>query len=124
MAMKPMLWLAAFGAAVSCVLHFAAPFVSKFSAEAWSLAPAGVLWALFAMGLRNNHRWLSWLAFLMALIGVNAALIIMGSWTVIPLWLMQGIIAADATVALSLFFHLWRSKSQREPAEVMAKSNG
>lgn len=110
---NPILSLAAAGAAISAALHFAAPLVSQFSTDSLTLAPFGIVWALFALGLRNNYRWLLWLAFLAALVGLNVALIgYYAGMTVAP-WVLLSVVVADSVVGICLFLLLWRTKALR-----------
>ena len=96
-------------AAVSAALHLIALPVSG------PLLPAALgamIWAALAYGLFRAFRAVAYLAFLMGLFGIIAALsIAMGLPVGLGQWIWFTILAADGLVAVTLFFLLWTPRA-------------
>jgi hypothetical protein len=101
-------------AALSGVLHIAAPVVSGFASEAWLVVPFGVIYLILAYGLFMGWRWLAWLAFFWSFAGVAGAISQIWTQGVLPGWLFQAILAANVLAVLGLFVALWRAPPPRE----------
>ena len=101
--MKPAAWMMY----LSALLHFAAPVVAGFSQAALGLLPFGVVWAVIGWLLvTRGWRFLAWVAFFLALLGVIAGL---AGAAGVPVWVTNGIALADGLAAACLFVVLWRS---------------
>lgn len=96
---------------ISTLLHFAAPLLTGFNAEATPLLIFGVLYAVLGWLVLKNKRWAKWISFFTLLFfGIAAMASYFGSST-IPGWVNLGIWLADWAAAICLFFVLWRDHS-------------
>lgn len=97
-------------AALSAILHVIALLLSGFTANVGPSVVGALIWVTLAFGLLREVRTVAYLAFLMALVGISAALsIAMGTPTGPVQWTWIAIIVADALVAVTLFLLLWRA---------------
>lgn len=95
---------------LSAALHLIAPVVSGFSTGSLMLLVFAVIWGVIAYVLMTRGpRWLAWIAFLGALVGMIAGLVGLSD---VPQWLTYGIFLADAAAAACLFAVLWRSPAR------------
>ena len=95
---------------VSAVLHIATPSVGGFGPQALTLVGIGVLFAVIALLLPGNRRWLAWLTFFITLFGGTAALSSALSPAIVPALWYWFILAANWLSALMLFGYLWNPK--------------
>lgn len=97
-------------AALSAVLHVIALPLGGFEASLGLAIIGAAIWAALALGLWQGFRFMAYLAFVMALIGISGAL----SVVVTSLGLEQGvwsaILVTDVLIALTLFILLWRPR--------------
>ena len=99
-------------AALSAILHVIALLLSGFSTNLGPSIVGAVIWAALAFGLFREVRVIAYLAFLMALVGISAALgIAMGAASGPVQWTWVAIVGADALVAVTLFTLLWHTPS-------------
>ena len=91
-------------AALSGVLHIAAPVVSGFASEAWLVVPFGVIYLILAYGLFMGWRWLAWLAFFWSFAGVAGA--ISKIWTQGVLAIRQPSLGQRRMIRRSVMCHL------------------
>ena len=95
---------------VSAVLHMATPAMGGFGSQALTLVGIGVLFAVIALLLPGNRRWLAWLTFFMTLFGGIAALSSAIAPDTLPALWHWLILAANWLSALMLFGYLWNPK--------------
>lgn len=99
-------------AALSAILYVIALPLSGFSTDLGPSVVGSVIWAALALGLFRESRTVAYLAFLMALVGISAALgIAMGTPAGPVQWIWIAIVGADTMVAATVFLLLWRSPS-------------
>lgn len=98
-------------AALSAALHLIALLLSGFAANLGPAILGALIWAALAYGLSRGSRMVAYVAFLMALIGISAALSVVMTTPAGPVqWVWISIMAADALVAVTLFALLWRAR--------------
>ena len=97
---------------LSSALHVVAILVSAGGLFA-QLFPAAILWALVGYGLINKGwRWLAYLGFIGALIGIVASITLATGNTGLTRIAMYSITLADLGAALLLFVALWRNPQE------------
>lgn len=98
--------------AVSAALHAVGLIVSGFGALVMPLLVFGVVFAVLAYGLLQGRRWVAYVAFIVALMGLSFAAGNLWSLGAVPAWVFQGIFAANLLAVLALFGALWRTIEQ------------
>ena len=68
-----------------------------------------VVYGAIAYGLLREIHWLACTTFVIALYGMNVALIAMGV-TAHPIWLLKIIFLLDLLVAAALFVYIWKGR--------------
>ena len=95
---------------LSGLMHLAAPLLGGFAGQAITLAGVGAIYLLIAAGLLRGWRWLAYLAFLVMLVALSAAIPGIFGQGPVPGWLFGGILVANLLAVLGLFAALWRRR--------------
>lgn len=98
--------------ALNAALHFFVFLMIGFTPDAMLFVIVGVVYGFLAWGLFRSMRWLAYIVFLIALLGMSAAISMMGTSTIPSGWLGV-IVSVDALLAVILFFILWAKAKPR-----------
>lgn len=95
---------------ISAALHILAFLVGGFTPDALVLIPIGIIYALAAVGLFRDWRWLAYVCFIVMLLGGIIALGSSLGTSPVPFWWWWLIVAADWAGAAALFAALWNPR--------------
>ena len=99
--------------ALSAGLHLFSLIVGGLSAETFSLALTGRVYAGFAYGLLMGWRWLAYVVFIVLLVGISLAASNIWAFGTVPGWLFAAIAVANLLAAATLFGALWKTPNMQ-----------
>lgn len=100
-----MFTLVALLALITALAYLATASVSGFAAIP---LVCGIVWLLFAGGLKAGMRWVSYLAFLLAIAGAITVYATSLS-SALPVWATAAFIAVQCALIVLLFVLIWRT---------------
>ena len=104
---------------LSGIMHVISFVIGGFSynANGGGLAPVGLLFIALGYALqRTEWRWLGYVTYLGVGIGVSLVMRQVFVSTTAPAWWYVLILAVDVAAVVALFWFLWRSPKQADPA--------
>lgn len=92
---------------ISALLHVIGVIFAGFAGPSLFFLGVAVIYALMGLGLRRGLPYLRYLAFIIMLVGIVAAIATLGRGLFAD-WVLWGIVLADLFAALALFINIWR----------------
>ena len=87
---------------VSALLHIVGSILTGFSGVGLFLLFPAVLYTAFWFGLMRWLTWVAWIALICMLGGMGGTVLELFKGSIVPDWVLWGIVATDFVVAVSL----------------------
>ncbi|MGF1456931.1 MAG: hypothetical protein ACFB6R_16310 [Alphaproteobacteria bacterium] len=99
---------------LSSALHLVGFALTGFNAGNLFLVFPAALYVAFFFGLSRDLIWVAWLAFICMLGGMAGTVFELYRTSLVPDWVLWGILGADFTVAVLLAAALWAGRGRRK----------